>query len=157
MHDPLIVAFEIRRPWPKRDVWKTELALRDGVRWQFRGAFNVVAGRGFYWPSFITVWHREPGGHDSLTICERRTQRSDGTWHRSRAWRFHVHHWKIQVVPLQMARRRLLTRCTSCGGRSTKAHPVNVGMWDGERGPWWRGETGLRHVNCTSMREPNRV
>lgn len=148
MHDPLVVAFEIRRPWPKRDSWKTEVAASQGVRWKFGGTYSVVAGRGLYWPCMITVWHREPGGHDSLTVCGRRTQRADGTWRRSRMWALHIHHWRVQVGPLQKARRRLLTRCSECGGRSTKARPVNLGSWDGERGPWWRGERGLRHMDC---------
>jgi hypothetical protein len=157
VHDPLVVAFEIRRPWPKRDSWKTELAKRNGTRWQLRGPYFVVAGHGLYWPCMVTVWHREPGGHDSLTVCGRRTQRPDGTWHQPRTWRFHVHHWRVQVIPFQKARRRLLTRCAECGGRSTKARPISIGTWGRERGPWWRGETGMRHMNCTTTsKEQNR-
>ncbi len=91
MHDPLIVAFEIRRPWPKRNSWKTELAEQTGKRWEHRGAFTIAAGRGFYWPTFITVWHHDPSGYDTITCPIGRNDR----------WRFHVHHWRIQVAPLQ--------------------------------------------------------
>lgn len=135
MHDPLVVAFEVRRPWPAR--WRHP----DGAR---------------YFPPLITVWHREPGGHDSGEVCKhyRRWQDEDGKWHTSwmRRWRFHVWHWHVQVHPAQALRRRLLTRCAWCGGRPRKGDAVNIGhSWDGPRGRWWRGEPGLFHVDCSSV------
>lgn len=134
MHDPLVVAFEIRRPWPKK---------RDSTGWR-------------YWPPLITVWHREPGGHDSGDVCAhtRRYQDDHGRWQAEvqHAWRWHVHHWKIQVHGLQRLRRRLLTRCTWCHGRSRKGDTVNFSLsWDGPRGRWWRGEPGLYHHDCSSI------
>jgi hypothetical protein len=141
LHDPLTVAFEIRRPWPRLDTWKTELAQAQGVRWQHRGAYSVVAGRGLYWPCLITVWHRDPSGYDSTTCPTR-----------GRAWRWHIHHWRVQISPLQMLRRRLLTRCAWCGGRDRKGDPVNVShQWDRKHGHWWRGEAGLFHSGCSSI------
>ena len=140
MHDPLTVAFEIRRPWPKPDKWKTEHSARTGVRWKFNGAFWVVAGHGLYWPCMITVWHRDPSDYDDTTC-------------RGQRWQWHVHHWKIQVVPLQLLRRRLLTRCTWCRGRSVKGDVVNIShQWDGPRGRWWQGEPGLYHRGCSLIK-----
>jgi hypothetical protein len=119
VHDPLVVAFEIKRPWPAR---------RDERGWR-------------YWPSVVTVWHREPGGADALSVCKH-------TGH----WRVHVHHWKLQFPPLQALRRRLLTRCAWCAGRSVKGDCVNIShQWDGPRGRWWRGEPGLFHHDCSSV------
>ena len=135
MHDPLVVAFEIRRPWPTR---------RDSTGWR-------------HWPSLVTVWHREPGGHDSGEVCKhyrRMLNPFTGEWRTEfhQRWRFHVHHWKVQVHPLQEWRRRLLTRCAWCGGRSTKGDAVNVSsQWDGPRNRWWRGERGLYHGDCSSI------
>jgi hypothetical protein len=118
MHDPLVVAFEIKRPWPKR---------RDARGWR-------------YWPSIVTVWHREPGGADSLSICGRKR------------WHLHVHHWHLQVPPFQALRRSLLTRCAWCGGLSRKGDYVNIShSWDGPRGRWWHGEPGLFHTDCSSV------
>jgi hypothetical protein len=152
MHDPMTVAFEIRSPWPKPAVWMTEQAAKTGVRWRAGGAFWVLAGRGLYFPSLVTVWHREPGSRDSLTVCGQHVQRSDGTWRRTRGWRLHVHHWRIQIRPLQALRRRLLTRCTWCGGRSVKGDQVNVShQWNRSRGHWWRGERGLFHMDCSAI------
>ncbi|MBM9509965.1 hypothetical protein [Actinacidiphila acididurans] len=143
MHDPLTVAFEIRRPWPRPDAWTTGLAARTGVRWQHRGAYSVVAGRGLYWPPLITVWHRDPSGYDDATCGAGR----------GRAWMWHIHHWRIQVPPLQEFRRRLLTRCAWCGERSTKADPVNVShQYDRKRSHWWQGEPGLFHSDCSAIK-----
>lgn len=60
--------------------------------------------------------------------------------------------WRIQVGPLQTLRRWALTRCSWCDGRSRKSDRVDVShQWDGERGPWWRGERGLFHRDCSSI------
>lgn len=158
MHDPLVVAFEIRRPWPKRHRRLTD----DGPRWRIgRSAFWTIAGRTFYWPCMITVWHREPRGQDSGTVCKQasRYQDADGRWQwRFHPWwRFHVHHWKIQVGPLQELRRRLLTRCAWCGQGHRRRDPVNIrSNWDGRRAPWWRGERGLYHSDCSMIENAHR-
>jgi hypothetical protein len=121
VHDPMVVAFEIRRPWPQR--WKLSPAWTSR-RWWF--------------PPMVTIWHVEPGGRDAHAVCKSGSR-----------WRFHVWHWKVQIIPLQMLRRWLLTRCAGCGGRSTRANPVNVSLsWSDDAGPWWRGEQGLYHVRC---------
>ena len=120
MHDPLVVAFEIKRPWPK--------------------AGNASGFR--YWPPLVTVWHREPGDADALSVCK----------HAGR-WKLHVHHWRLQFPPLQELRRHLLTRCGWCGGRSRKGDYVNVAnSWDGPRGRWWQGEPGQFHMDCSSVK-----
>lgn len=139
MHDPMVVAFDIRRPWPqvrrlrKGDPQRT----RRGLSWPFA----YTGRRELYWPAVVTVWHVEPGGADALTVCGSRSR-----------WQWHVHHWRIQVQPLQHLRRSLLTRCAHCGGRSVKGNRVNVShSWDGERAPWWRGEVGLYHNACSAI------
>lgn len=140
MHDPMTVAFEIRRPWPKRDTWQTGQAARTGTRWEIGGAYWVLAGHALYFPCFITVWHRDPSGYDHTTCHTKR-------------WRLHIHHWKIQISPLQQLRRRLLTRCAWCNGRSVKGDQVNHShQWDRARGRWWQGERGLYHHDCSAIK-----
>lgn len=67
----------------------------------------------------FTVWHREPQGQNAGEVCiqAHRAQDANGNWRWvfHHAWRFHVHHWKIQIPALQTLRRRLLTRCEWCG------------------------------------------
>jgi hypothetical protein len=187
VHDPMVVAFEIRRPWPRRD--RSHDARPGQRRWEVRyhhdcsrygcaekhagqsffpwwspgsySPFWVLAGRGWYWPDMITVWHVEPGGHDSGEVCRHyvRTRQPDGTYQTRwlRGWRWHIHHWRIKVGPLQTLRRTLLTRCEWCGGSSRKGDRVNVShQWDGKRGPWWRGERGLYHLDCSSVEHAHR-
>lgn len=132
VHDPDVVAFNIRRPWPKR------------------------TSTGLYWPSLITVWHSEPGGQDSGEVCKHYTRAQDaaGKWQTTilHGWRWHIHHWRIQIHPLQDLRRWALTRCAWCGGRSRKGDYVNTShQWDGPRGRWWRGEPGLFHRDCSMI------
>jgi hypothetical protein len=135
MHDPMCVTFDILRPWPQR---QARPFGKD--RWRFRGKFWNLAGRGIYWPCLISVWHVEPGGHDSGTVCKYRDH-----------WK-HPHHWRIQFHPGQHLRRWALTRCEWCGGRSRKGDCVNHSLqWDRDRGHWWRGERGLFHESCTSI------
>lgn len=169
MHDPLVVAFEIRRPWPRRDA---QPPLRGAGRfeWQRHGPwwkpgswspFVTAFGRRWYFPELLTVWHVEPGGHDSGEVCKHRvsTRQPDGTWqHRyPHGWRWHVHHWRIQIPALQELRRRLLTRCAWCGGPSRKGDRVDCShSWDGPRGRWWQGEPGLFHGDCSSIEHAHR-
>lgn len=161
----MTVAFEIRRPWPRRDRWRDSANPKRTAplpRWSVSSSpFWTLAGRGFYWPTMITVWHVEPGGRDSGEICKHyRRDQVAGKWETTilKGWRFHVHHWRIQVGPLQSLRRRLLTRCSWCGGRSRKGDPVNIShQWNGERGPWWRGEHGLYHHDCSSIETAHRT
>lgn len=179
MHDPMVVAFDIPRPWPRRE--RSHDAKPGQPRWRIRlhrycgddcgeqhrgnpfpwwkpdsySKFWVLAGRGWYWPEMITVWHCEPGGHDSGTVCRhyRHEQLPDGTYRTERltSWRWHIHHWRLRFPPLQALRRKLLTRCTWCGGRSRRGDQVNVRSGSTPRGPWWRGERGLYHVDCSSV------
>ncbi|MEU2013077.1 hypothetical protein [Nocardia sp. NPDC019302] len=89
---------------------------------------------------WIEVWHREPGGKDSGAVCPRNR------------WAWHVHHWRLNSIPLKMLRRRLLTRCAWCGGKSRKGDSVNHARgWRDRRGPWWRGEDDLYHGDCLTM------
>lgn len=187
MHDPLVVAHTIVRPWPQPSSLPATGSRGDGVRWQIRhhhtctgycrrndpphreGAFPWwkprsyrrfwrLAGRDWYWPALVTIWHREPGGADALSVCQRRYQDKNGQWRYSKGWRWHVRHWRVQVPPLQGARRRLLTRCAWCGGRDRKRDPVSTSFsWDGPKGRWWHGEPGLYHGDCSAVASAHRA
>lgn len=104
----------------------------------------------------VTVWHKEPGrGNDSGDVCKQfhRAQNDLGEWHYvfHHGWKFHVHHWRIQVHALQRLRRRLLTRCEWCGGRDAKGDPVNVHSGDKIKVPWWKGARNTFHHDCSGV------
>lgn len=95
---------------------------------------------------WLEVWHREPGGQDSGAVCP------------PGRWKWHLHHWRLNSIPLKMLRRRLLTRCAWCGGRSRKGDAVNFAHgWRTDRAPWWRGETHLFHMDCSSVEAAHRM
>lgn len=143
MHSPEVVAFEIRRPWPRRP----SKARHGGWRWS--PPFVNIAGREFYFPSLVTVWHVEPHGEDALR----------GECKDAKHWQWHVHHWDIQWCFLQTWQRRLLSRCAWCGGRHTKRDPLNTGIggWHSERTPLWRGERDIVHGDCYSVLSAHRL
>lgn len=178
MHDPLVVAFEVRLPIPKRDSHhdydpNSKSPLRT-KKWRIcKGPFWTIAGKGWYFnKTIVRVWHREPGGRDSGEVCKQHYSlhtkhewAPDGEvgkpvyehfiiW----TWKLHVHHWRLQFPMLQSLRRRLLTRCAWCGGPSRKGDPVNVShQWDKESGKWWKGEQGLFHSDCSIVEHAHRM
>lgn len=160
MHDPLVVAFHIRRPWPQR----TSRKARHAEKW-WRPPYVNIRGREWWFPSLITIWHNEPGGADSNTVCRYKPVQFLGRGGRCGGWRMywwqlHVHHWTMQIHPLQTARRRYLTRCAWCGGRHTKSDPINTstGGWDSsDRNPWWRGQSDIVHSDCYSVFDAHRL
>ncbi|AYN57847.1 hypothetical protein HOU49_gp60 [Arthrobacter phage Eileen] len=141
MHDPQTVAFEIRRPWPQiRKAYKPK-PFKIGFT-----AFWYIGKQEWYWPGLITIWHVDPSGYDSNEDCPY-----------SGHWQWHVHHWKLQIHPLQHLRRWALTRCEWCHGRSHKGDLVNHSLqWDNEKSPWWKGERGLFHSDCSSIASAHR-
>lgn len=128
MHDPLTVAFTIPRPWPRRANWSTR-------RW--------------YWPALVTVWHVDPETDGTDDSCG---------WFTNRWWKFHVHHWRLQVHPWQALRRWLFTRCEFCGERfsrrrkDTGPNPIRKQvMWgppQRRRKRVFQGERFLFHSDC---------
>ena len=68
-------------------------------------------------------------------------------WWRHPRW--HVHHWRLQVPPLQSLRRWLFDRCEGCGKRLSGSVSA-VGGWNASRKGrhWWNGKKGLWHSKC---------
>ena len=166
MHDPLVVAFTIRRPWPSKPRrtrtgaprWKLTVHGRGARRFLRPGnwsPFATIAGREFYWPALVTIWHREPGGRDSGEVCKHyhRWHDADGAWNAKprRAWRWHVHHWHIQITPTQKLKRWLWTRCAECGRRLPYGYSPVSHQWDGDGPRWFRGETHTYHHECSNL------
>lgn len=162
MHSPEVLAFSIWRPWPvvhkkpmgrNNPKWALPIRRRvDGSHYISR--FAYVNGIELYFPSFIDVWHMEPGGHDSLTICKDRKLDSAGKFVKwSHTWKLHFWHWHITWPALHELRRRIFTRCAECGGPSRKGNMVNHsnGGWSGgPKVPFWCGEVHLFHSDCLS-------
>lgn len=97
MHDPNVVALEIKVPIPHFR-WKASAGQpRWGVRvfrrtneanrgqrvyrwWWPKGYSVTVAGRQVKWRTIATIWHNEPGDRDALTVCRRRVPIDKARW-----------------------------------------------------------------------------
>lgn len=139
MHDPMTVAWEIVRPWPKchnmtspRKRWEFRYRwARWWVPWEGWMRFWVVFGVTLYWPPLVTVWHVEPNNRDTRPHpC--------GT----KRWRWHVHHWRVRIIPWRDLRHRF-DRCGECGRRMNKAVRIGVG-WHDRR---------VIHRECSELRQ----
>lgn len=93
----------------------------------------------WHWPPIIDIWHIDPTG-DHGPPCAAGPH-----------WRWHIHHWRVRIVPLIHLRRRLLTRCAWCGDRGTKTDPVNHVNMEPRKTRWWQGEPGHFHADCIAI------
>lgn len=87
----------------------------------------------------LKLTHAQVNDVESFTqffmIIYRAYQSYHRPWYRHPKW--HVHHWSIQIHPLQKIKRWLFTRCSKCGGRfgwNESAH----GSWGGK--DIWHGK-----------------
>jgi hypothetical protein len=85
VHDPLELLWSIKRPPVTPKEWRRSR-----------------------WPLMLDIWHREPKGRDSGTVCPRDTH-----WH-------HLHHWHLRFWPVFNFRMRF-KRCAQCGRRMNTA------------------------------------
>lgn len=139
MHDPWVVVFEIRRPWPQRS---KGFSVHRGRRWKFSGAFWTLAGRTFYWPDWVTVWHVEPKGADSGTVCKGMGG-SGLSWRNLKFAVRHWHHLKIHVQPYRRVKRWLFDHCAECGYRF---------LWKSDRCGYMSSDK-VYHGSCMALRQ----
>jgi hypothetical protein len=143
VHDPMVVLFEVRRPWPR--VYRTR--HRPKNRWRFRLPFVRVGRVEAYWPAAVTVWHVEPGGADSGKVCGHHPQ---GARKLQWAWR-HRSHLKLQVHAWQKICRRIWTRCAHCGKPFRGDNRMVISHSWGGPGPGWRVREKVLHDKCSSI------
>lgn len=203
MHDPLVVAFEVRRPWPT----KRPRPVREGQpRWELKvyrkhaldhegfnpkrwwnprmwSPFQVAFGREWYFPALVTVWHVEPKGRDSGTVCKHHRAADTPMWkvrlspwlhaHRQRdipedpaagrpwisdsAWRWHIWHWRIQIPLLGKVKRALFERCIECGRRYPWGYAPISHQWDGPSARWFRVGKFNYHHECSALASTRRT
>lgn len=166
MHDPLFLALRVPAPWLTR----SSLVQARGVRWALGrsrrtnpenlgeptypwwvvAAYHpVLAGRTFRFAELVNVWHAEPGGRDSGEVCD---------YPHGLQLLAHLPHLQLQVPVWQKWRRRLLTRCDWCHGRSGRGRDtVNCAAgWERPDARWWQGERGLMHSDCAGVSSAHR-
>lgn len=162
MHDPEVLVFDLKVPIPVRR-WKLRTGQRWGIKrrlWLYTGAPHPkagtpidpwwmprawevhAAGRLIGWWEVADVWHSEPGGRDSGTVCGRLPSGSGLTVPNVRwAWR-HRAHLRVTVLPYRRVKRWLFDRCDGCGKRF---------FWKQDRFGYQSGDA-VYHDACMSLR-----
>jgi hypothetical protein len=74
-------------------------------------------------------------------------------WYRHPRW--HIHHWEIQIHPIQNFKRWAFSRCAGCGGRFSWGYSVTTTQWESDGPQWFRSEQNVYHSHCIPA--PNRV
>lgn len=78
-------------------------------------------------------------------IIARTLKTQDRKWWQHPKW--HVHHWRLQFMPLFHLKRFLFSRCAKCGKRFPWVYAPISCM--GDTGPrWFKGEKGIYHHEC---------
>lgn len=75
--------------------------------------------------------------------------RTERRWWQHPKW--HLHHWKIQIHPLQQLKRWLFSRCEKCGKRFAWGESPVSSSWHGTGPRWFRSEEGVRHCRCNGV------
>lgn len=130
----------IWRPLPRRDVQTIDQLLISSA-----DNLHSLVGQARTWgPEGIE-------GMERLLLVIIRLQRQlYRPWYRRPRW--HVHHWRLQVHPLQHLKRWLFSRCCRCGRRFPWGYSPAALQWDGTGPLWFRSEAGVAHHECTASR-----
>lgn len=78
--------------------------------------------------------------------------RSERPWWRHPRW--HLHHWKIQIHPLQKFKRWAFSRCCKCGKRFRFGESPCSNSWYGTGPRWFRSEPDISHSSCNGHSVP---
>jgi hypothetical protein len=145
MHDPNFVLFEVRRPIPRIRHWKKPLGKVPRF-----GVFSRVGHWEAYFPAVFVIWHREPKGADSGSICKHGPGSGLSVKALQWGWKHRRHLW-IQNVPWQALNRRLWTRCVECGQPFRRKQSVHSHSWYGGGPGWRKPEKNVYHDGCSSL------
>lgn len=72
--------------------------------------------------------------------------RKEQPWWKHPRW--HIHHWKFQIHPLQDFKRWAFSRCATCGRGFKWGESVVSGQWDNTGPLWMRSEKHIHHDRC---------
>lgn len=161
MHDPMVLVFTLHLPIPQRK-WKVREREPVGFRltrlrytggksedeplhpaWRPAAYSLVVCNWRIRMMELVDVWHDEPGGEDSGTVCEGMGG-SELTWHNVKWALRHREHLTLRwQTPLKTLHRWWTQHCADCGQR--------FGMHEARYGAGWDSSETL-HNACLQVR-----
>jgi hypothetical protein len=167
MHDPMTVVYWIKNPFarPDKHGWRPTLITiwhvdpetdgsDDSCDWfgrnmsdaEVNAAFDVRDNEVDNLQAYFKDLH--PYDLETILLVQWRNARK---FYKARPrWkhpRWHIHHWRLQIHPLQHLRRWLFTRCERCGKRFPYGYsPMSSGNYTPAKG--FKGEQGLYHHDC---------
>lgn len=95
---------------------------------------------------------RERQAEGFFYAIARYIRRERRPWYRHPKW--HIHHWHLQIHPLQHFKRWAFSRCCKCGGRFAWGASVGTNSWN-SKGPSWFGEKDVYHMDCDRPQFPD--
>lgn len=114
-------------------------------------------GNAPYYPD-DALWGDPTAEGDEMPLRHGRAavaQRAMYQWrrHHGLRWhpRWHVHHWRIKVIPLLHFKRWMWTRCEACDGPFRWGEAPVSNSWGGGGLRWFQGERGMRHMRCARV------
>jgi len=66
--------------------------------------------------------------------------------------RWHVWHWRIQILPLVNFKRWAFSRCSVCAGRFSWGESPTTNNWNATGPRWFRSEPDVFHGSCSPTR-----
>lgn len=63
--------------------------------------------------------------------------------------KYHVHHYKINIIPLRKLRRFIFDRCKNCGKGFKWGEAPCTDSWDSRKFKWWKSDPDVYHSNCS--------
>jgi hypothetical protein len=164
MHDPQAVAFTINFPWyrtahigktpwrywhPFITIWHVDPETDgsdDSCDWF---GSKLTRENGWY-PADVDYLKQMPDERREAVLY---------VWHRfrhrlGRRWwrhpRYHVHHLKFQIHPLQHFKRWAFSRCCKCGKGFRWGSSVCTDQWYGDGPQWFKSEEKVYHGDCST-------
>ncbi len=143
----------IRRPVTLEEATKWAVILTHNSVDNFRNSLCFLSGYHSNWYHGETPntekedeYWREENARSFFNAIGAFILRERRFWFQHPKW--HIHHWELQIHPLQAFKRWAFSRCCKCGGRFKWGALVGTDSWNSD-GPSWRGEKQVYHMDCS--------
>lgn len=157
MHDPSTLAFDVHI-WGIRlaEIWHDDPETDgsdDSCGWTYPclSDSEMALAHSLIYDEYDNLrnWFEDVPDYDAVyRICQtfRIHKAHIRKWWQHPRW--HIHHWRVKIVPVFKLKRWLFSRCAHCTGRFTWGYaPTRMG-WNGTGPLWFRSEKDVYHHGC---------